>query len=127
MSNPIYLEVDRSNNAILSYFLELPVIHSNKFDYVQATTAELAYLNVLEEAVLPPGTVTTLDDLQSFRESLQAVQKAKPAAAFKATPAASQSPAKATHTAKKADSSLKVAKFKTGFKPVQSPTKGNQL
>jgi len=125
MNDAIYLEVDRSNNAILSYFSELPAVQSNKVDYVQATNAELAYLNGLEEAVLPPGTVTTLDDLQSFRERVQAAQNAKPAAALKAAPAASQPPAKATHTAKKAHSSLKIAKFKTGFKPVQSPTKGN--
>lgn len=125
MNDAIYLEVDRSNNAILSYFSELPVVQSNKVDYVQATTAELAYLNGLEEAVLPPGAVTTLDDLQAHRARVQAARNAKPAVPFKAAPAAPQQPAKAAYAAKKADSSLKVAKFKNGFKPVQTPTKGN--
>jgi len=125
MNDVIYLEVDRSNKAILSYFSELPAVQSSKVDYVQASPAELAYLNGLEEAVLPPGTVTTLDDLQSFRERVQAAHNAKPAEAFKAATAAPQQPAKATHEAKKADNSLKITKFKNGFKPVQSPMKGN--
>ena len=125
MNDAIYLEVDRSNNAILSYFSGLPAVQSSKVDYVQATTAELAYLNALEEAVLPPGIVTTLDDLQAHRARVQAVQNTKPAAPFKAAVATHQQPAKATYAAKKADSSLKVAKFKNGFKPVQTQTKGN--
>jgi len=125
MSDVIYLEVDLSNNAILSYFSELPAVQSSKVNYVQATTAELTYLNCLEEAVFPPGTVTTLDDLQAYRARLQAAQKAKPAVTTTAAPAAPQQPPKAAQEAKKDTAYQKVAKFKSGFKPVQTPTKGN--
>lgn len=125
MNNTVYLEVDRSNKAILSYFLELPSADSNEVEYVQATMTELTYLNGLEAGVLPLGTVTTLEDLQAFRARLQATQKAKPTVITTAAPAAPQQPAKTTQGAKKADLSQKVAKFKNGFKPVQTPTKGN--
>jgi len=123
MNDVIYLEVNRSNNAILSYFKELPGTQSSKVDYVPATVAELAYLNGLEAGVLPPGMVSTLDDLQAHRERVQAAQKAKSANPIKATPAAPQQPAKAAHDTKKADSSQKVANFKNGFKPVQNTKK----
>lgn len=125
MTDTVYLEFDRSNRAIMSYFLELPAAQSSKFDYIPATTAELAYLNGLEEAVLPPGSVATLDDLQAHRARVQAAQNAKPAVPIKASTAASQQPSKATQGAKKADSSQSVAKFKNGFKPVQTSIKGN--
>lgn len=124
MNDVIYLEVDRSNNAILSYFLELPTAQSNKVDYIPATAAELAYLNGLEDAVLPPETVVTLDDLQAHRARVQAAQHAKSTLPIKAVPAAPKQPAKPTQAVKKADSSLAIAKFKNGFKPVHTPTKG---
>lgn len=76
-SNTIYLEVDKTNQAILSYFLEQPTSSSSKFDYVQATQDELTFLNALEDTVFPPGVVATLSDLQAHRARVQAVKKAQ--------------------------------------------------
>lgn len=78
MSN-IYLEVDKSNQAILSYFSELPSTPSSTVDYVEATTEELSYLSALEDNVYPAGTVATLSDLTAFRDKRRAVAKAQAA------------------------------------------------
>lgn len=95
MADVIYLEVDRSNQAILSYVLELPTTPSNKVEYVPATHAELAYLNGLEDAVFAPGTVATLTDLTDHRarvKAAQAASKAKTALPQRPAPKASQKP-----------------------------------
>ncbi len=76
-NNDIWLEVDKSNGAILSYFLAQPTSPSNKVDYIRATQAELLYLNCLEDYVLPPGMVVTLSDLEKHRERVREVNKAK--------------------------------------------------
>ena len=85
MSEVIYLEVSRSNQAILSYFLELPANKSRNMDYVPATSVELTYLNGLEDFVFPPGMVATLSDLQDFRTRLAANKAVAPRKAL-ATP-----------------------------------------
>jgi len=106
MADVIYLEVDRSNQAILSYFLELPVNQSRKMDYVPATSVELTYLNGLEDCVFPPGMVATLSDLQDFRSRL-AANKAAVISKAQATPGkpsqkAVQAPQKAVQSSSKA-------------------------
>ena len=67
MTINIWLEVDRSNGAIMSYYLHLPTTSSSKFDYIEATQDELTYLNALEEAVFPQGTIATISDLSEHR------------------------------------------------------------
>ena len=99
MSEVIYLEVSRSNQAILSYFLELPVNQSRNMDYVPATSVELTYLNGLEDFVFPPGMVATLSDLQDFRTRLAANRAVAPRKAL-ATP--SRAPQKAVQSSSKA-------------------------
>lgn len=84
MIDTVFLEVDRSNKAILSYFLELPTTQSSEVDYVQATTVELAYLSALEDEILPVGTVATLDDLTSHRTRVQAALRSTTTAAVNA-------------------------------------------
>jgi len=66
-SNNIWLEVDKNNGAIMSYFLQLPTTPSNKCDYIAATQDELIYLNALEDFVLPSGTVVTRSHLEEHR------------------------------------------------------------
>lgn len=78
MNNKIvWLEVDKTNQAILSYFVEQPTMPSDKFDYVQATKDELTYLSALEDAIFAPGTVTTLSDLEAHRSRVAAAKKIK--------------------------------------------------
>ncbi|WNC12088.1 hypothetical protein [Pseudomonas coleopterorum] len=106
MSEVIYLEVDRSNQAILSYFLELPANQSRNMDYVPATSVELTYLNGLEDFVFPPGMVATLSDLEDFRKRL-AANKAAATSKAQATPGkpsqkAAQAPQKAVQSSSKA-------------------------
>lgn len=91
-SNTIWLEVDKTNQAILSYYLEQPTSPSNKCDYVQATQDELTFLNALEDAVLPAGMVATLSDLQDHRARVQAAKKAKVAQPTTPAPIASHKP-----------------------------------
>jgi hypothetical protein len=79
MTNNIYLEVDKSNGAILSYCLELPTTASHKVDYIPATKDELTYLSALEDAVFPAGMVATLSDLEAHRTRVQAAKAASPA------------------------------------------------
>jgi len=67
MTDNIWLEVDKSNGAIMSYYLHLPTTSSSKFDYIEATQDELTYLNALEEAVFPQGTIATISDLSEHR------------------------------------------------------------
>ena len=118
MTNSIWLEVNRSNGAILSYYLKQPTTPSTTVDYVEATSEELIFLNALEDAVFAPGMVATLSDLIEHRTRLQAARKAKPAVPIKASPAAPQQPSKATKA-------TTITNFKNGFKPVRKQTKGN--
>lgn len=66
-NNDIWLEVDKSTGAIMSYFLQRPTTPSGKCDYIEATKYELIYLNALEDYVLPTGTVATLSHLEEHR------------------------------------------------------------
>ena len=118
MTNNIWLEVSKSNGAVLSYYLEQPTTVSDKVDYIEATKDELTNLSALEDAIFAPGTVATLSDLREHRKRVQEAQKAKPAVPIKASPAAPQQPAKATKAAA-------ITNFKNGFKPVRKQTQGN--
>ena len=75
--NSIWLEVRRDNGAILSYFLEQPGLPPESVFYVPATNAELAYLNGLEDNILPAGMVVTLSDLEAHRARVDAAKKPK--------------------------------------------------
>jgi len=84
MADVIWLEIDKKNEAIMSYYLQQPNTPSSQFDYIEATEEELVYLNALERDVFTPGTVTTLSDLQDHRARVQAAkataaQPSKPA------------------------------------------------
>lgn len=96
-NNTVWLEVDKTNQAILSYFLEQPTTPSSKVDYVQATQDELTHLSALEDFVFAPGTVATLEDLLDHRARVQTAKKAK--ASNPANPAATapQQPSKAAN------------------------------
>lgn len=118
MASNIYLEVSKSNGAILSFFLEQPTTPSATVDYVEATGEELIFLNSLEDAIFAPGMVATLGDLIEHRARVQAALKAKPVVPIKASPAAPQQPAKATKAAT-------ITNFKNGFKAVRKQTQGN--
>jgi len=90
--NTIWLEVDKTNQAILSYFWEKPTTPSSKVDYVQATQDELTFLNALEDNVLPAGMVATLSDLNDHRARVQAAKKTKAAQSTKPAATASHKP-----------------------------------
>lgn len=94
--NSIWLEVRRDNGAILSYFLEQPGLPPESTFYIPATKAELAYLNGLEDAILPVGMVVTLSDLEAHRARVDAAKKPKATTPTKAPAAA---PAKAVQSA----------------------------
>lgn len=79
MADPIFLEVDRANGAILSYSNEK--LQSSASDFIEATTEELGYLNRLEANVLPAGMITTLADLQDYRAKAKVLAQAKAKAA----------------------------------------------
>lgn len=66
MTDAIYLEVLKSNGALISYCDHFPG-NTEKYEYVEATPAELAWLNNLEDNVLPAGMVATLSDLLDYR------------------------------------------------------------
>jgi len=121
----VWLEVDKSNGALLSYFLDRPTTQSAAVEYVEATQDELLYLNTLEDYILPAGTVVTLSDLQEHRERLQEAKRAKAAQHTKAAQKALQKPSQdATAASKKqSNSKSKILQFKAGFKPAR--TKGN--
>ena len=96
-NNTLWIQVDKTNQAILSYFLEQPTTTSDKFDYVQVTRDELTYLSVLEDAVFPAGMVATIDDLETYRTRVQAAKKAKATAPTGAAPKGSQQPEKSAN------------------------------
>ncbi|WP_339466944.1 hypothetical protein [Pseudomonas capeferrum] len=66
MTDKIYLEVLKSNGALISYCDHFPG-NTAKYEYIEATQAELAWLNNLEDSVLPAGMVATLSDLLDYR------------------------------------------------------------
>jgi len=93
MNNTTYwLEVDKTNQAILSYFLVEPTTPNDKVDYVPASMDELAFLNALEDEVLPAGMVATLSDLYAHRERLKTAKQAKATAPTGGAPKGSQQP-----------------------------------
>jgi hypothetical protein len=94
MTDNIWLEVDKSNGAIMSYYLHLPTTPSSKYDYIEASQDELTYLNALEDAVLPAGTVVTSSDLSEHRARVRAAKAAAAKAPVKATHKPSQKPQK---------------------------------
>lgn len=123
MTNNIWLEVNKNNGAILSYYLEQPTTATDKVDYVEATGEELIFLNVLEDAILAPGMVATLADLQAHRTRVAAANKAKASSPSAYAATASQQRVKA---AKKASTDpMTITNFKNGFKPVRKHTQGN--
>jgi len=120
----VWLEVDKSNGVLLSYFLERPTTQSAAVEYVEATQDELLHLNTLEDYILPAGTVVTLSDLQEHRERLQEAKRAKAAQHLTAPHKAPQKPSQdATAASKKQSySKSKTLQFKAGLKPAR--TKG---
>jgi hypothetical protein len=110
--NTVWLEVDKTNQAILSYFLEQPTMPFDKVDYVQATKDELTYLSALEDAIFAPGTVATLSDLEAHRARVQAAKKTPEKAVATTSKTSSTNPATAKDKAK---NSLinDIKKFKT--------------
>lgn len=66
MVDKVYLEVLKSNGALISYCDHFPG-NTAKYEYIEATQAELAWLNNLEDNVLPAGMVATLSDLLDYR------------------------------------------------------------
>lgn len=123
MANNIWLEVSKSNGAILSYYLEQPTTPSTNVDYVEATGEELIFLNALEDAIFAPGTIATLSDLSAHRTRVQAAKKAKATSPAKPVATAPQQPAKAVNKA--STDPMAITNFKNGFKPVRKQTQGN--
>lgn len=66
MSDTIYLEVLKSNGALISYCDHSPGNTATR-EYIAATQVELAWLNHYEDNVLPAGMVATLSDLLDYR------------------------------------------------------------
>lgn len=117
-NNIVWLEVNKTNQAILSYFLEQPTTASDKVDYVEVTGDELIFLNVLEDDIFAPGTVATLTDLLDHRARVQAAKKAKATSPAKPAATAPQQPAKAASKASNTDPMV-ITNFKNGFKQVR--------
>lgn len=95
MTNNIWLEVSKSNGAILSYFLMQPTTPSDKVDYVEATPDELIFLDALEAEVFPAGMVATISDLTEHRTRVAVAKKTKAISPGKPAPKALQQPSKA--------------------------------
>ncbi|MNN15084.1 hypothetical protein D3C81_1281800 [compost metagenome] len=119
----VWLEANKSNGALLSYFLDRPTTQSAAVDYIEATQDELLYLNTLEDYILPAGTVVTLSDLQEHRERLQEAKIAKAAQHIRAAQKPPQKPSQDATVASNKHSPTNTTKFKAGFKPVRQPRK----
>lgn len=122
-SNKVYLEVRKSDGAILSYFLERPTFHSATVDYVEATQDELNYLSALEDYILSAGTIVSLEDLQAHRKRVyeaKAITAPKPTGATQNT---SRKPSQSVAAASSKPATNNTAKFKAGFKPVPNQRK----
>ena len=98
-NSKLWLEVDKTNHAILSYYLEEPTTTSDKVDYIEATSDELVFLNALENEVFPAGMVATLADLTEHRTRVQAAKRTKATSHGKPAPTAPQQPTKAASKA----------------------------
>ena len=116
-SNKVYLEIRKSDGAILSYFLERPTTQSATVDYVETTQDELTYLSALEDYILPAGTVVSLDDLKAHRKRVYEAKAitTKPTGAVQKT---SQKPSQSVTAASNRPATNNAAKFKAGFKPI---------
>lgn len=79
MANTLYLEIAKDSGAILSFSCEK--LESKTSDFIEATEAELNYLNYLESSVLPEGQVTTLSDLLDWRLNTKVLAQAQAKAA----------------------------------------------
>lgn len=122
-SNKVYLEVRKSDGAILSYFLERPTSQSAIVDYVEATQDELTYLSALEDYILSAGAVVSLDDLRAHRKRVyeaKAITASKPTGVAQKT---SQKPSQSVAAASSKPATSKTANFKSGFKPVPNQRK----
>jgi hypothetical protein len=97
-NNTVWLEIDKNNKAVLSYFLERPTAVSEKAEYVQATQDELMYLSSLEDAVFPAGMVATIGDLEAHRARV-ATEKIKATPTTKHASKAPQQPPSGGSTA----------------------------
>lgn len=118
MTNNIWLEISKSNGAILSYYLEQPTTPSTTVDYVEATGEELIFLNALEDSIYAPGTVATLSDLTDHRARVQAAKRAKAPSPAKPAATSPQQAAKAASKASNTDPMI-ITNFKNGFKQVR--------
>ncbi|WP_455888091.1 hypothetical protein [Pseudomonas rustica] len=118
-SNKVYLEVQKSDGAILSYFLERPTAQSATVDYVEATRDELTYLSALEDYILSAGTAVSLTHLESHRKRVNEAKAAKAAQHIAAAREATQKSSQSVTAASNKQITNKAAKFKAGFKPVQ--------
>jgi hypothetical protein len=92
MNDNVYLAVDNANGAIMYYSLNLPTNPHSNLEYVEATQAELMFLNSLEDHVLPAGTVVTLKDLEDHRKRVKTAK----ARTIKADANPAQQPSKAS-------------------------------
>lgn len=119
-TDTVWLEVQKGNGAILSYYTEQPTDSSASVEHVQATQAELAYLNALEDFIFPAGMVATLSDLEAHRARVLAGQKAKPTTAIKSPANTSQKP---TSRSKQTPGKISRADFLAGLKRVDKPSK----
>lgn len=122
-SNKVYLEVRKSDGAILSYFLERPTAQSATVDYVEATQDELTYLSALEDYILPAGTVVSLGDLQAHRKRVHEAKAITAPKPTRATQKAPQKPSQSVTAVSSKPATNSTAKFKAGFKPVPNQRK----
>ncbi|WP_432669375.1 hypothetical protein [Pseudomonas umsongensis] len=123
MAKTIYLEIDRSNGAILSFDYEK--LQSKTSEFVEATEAELSYLNHLEDNVFEAGMVATLSDLQAYRARVKKIEQLKFDVAqiqgkiARAKIAASQTEAKLDAVLAKKDALLSAGSAKHGVTPAE--------
>lgn len=116
----VWLEIDKNNKAVLSYFLEQPTTPSDKVEYVEATQDELTYLSAMEDAVFPAGMVATLDDLEAHRTRVQAAKKAKATAPIGAASKGSQQPVNSASKPDKTTKQTAKARFIAALKQHRS-------
>lgn len=123
MAKTIYLEIDKSNGAILSFDYEK--LQSKTSDFIEATETELNYLNALEDNVFEAGMVATLSDLNAYRARVKKIEQLKFEVAqtegkiARAKIAASQTQAKLDAVLAKKDALLRAGATKHGVTPAQ--------
>lgn len=124
MSNKnIYLEVRKSDGAILSYLLERPTAQSATVDYVEATQDELTFLSALEDYILSAGTAVSLTHLESHRKRVNEAKADKAAQHIAAARKATQKPSQSVTAASSKPATNNTEKFKAGFKPAPNKKK----